>query len=159
MGSGSGKAQTVNTHMKISKARFSLSPFSSEQMAKIGTQLADTIRKRIASGVNVNDTDAKPLKPGRNNKRGYPDYKIAHSLQPIRDWTWSGRTLRSMKVISVNQNRGVIGFTDLRSDRVAHVNNAQEKMFGISPKDAQVLRDAVYSLFRTDRVIDFRKVA
>jgi hypothetical protein len=41
--------------------------------------------------------------PGR---RGYPDYKAARGLNPIRDWTWSGHTLRCLKVLTANETAG-----------------------------------------------------
>ena len=59
--------------------------------------LADSIRGRIQSGQNIYDQAAAPLKPGESGRRGYPDYKAARGLQPIRDWTWSGHTLRCLR--------------------------------------------------------------
>jgi hypothetical protein len=144
---------------KITKARFTLSPFSAEQMMKIGNTLNDSIKKRIQSGVNANDERAKPLKPGRGNYKAYATYKIQRGLQGIRDWTWSGRTLRSMKVLSVSENGGKIGFTDSHSDKVAHVNNRIEKAFGISPNDRKALNQAVSDMFKTSKLIQFKRVA
>jgi hypothetical protein len=74
--------------------------------------LADSIRARIQSGQNIYDQAAAPLKPGLSGRRGYPDYKAARGLQPIRDWTWSGHTLRCLKVLTANENRAAIGFLD-----------------------------------------------
>jgi hypothetical protein len=133
-------------------------------MAGIGKALADSMRSRIASGIDANDQRAKPLKPGRMRKdgtykRGYPESKTARGLQPLRDWTWTGRTLRSLQVLSVNQNRGIIGFVDAMGDQKAHYNNQIDRMFGISPKDAVALNQAVAAVFRTGNVIQFRKVA
>ena len=108
---------------KITRARWVLGPFTSEDMETIGGVLADSIGKRIAAGLNANDEQAKPLKPGRNGRRGYPDYKAARGLQPFRDWFWTGRTMRSLKVKSASENRVVIGFVDPNADRIAHVNN------------------------------------
>jgi len=53
--------------------------------------LADSVRARIQHGQNIYDQAAAPLKPGLPGRRGYPDYKSARGLQPLRDWTWSGR--------------------------------------------------------------------
>ena len=78
---------------KIRRARFVVGPFSPEQMATIGQVTLDHIVERIRRGVNVQDAPAKPLKEGKNG-RGYPYYKSARGLQPIRDWTWRGLTLR-----------------------------------------------------------------
>jgi hypothetical protein len=148
---------------RISRARLVYSPFSSEQMAQLGEIVARSIRERIERGENVEDAQAKPLKPGRtvngHQLRGYPDYKTARGLQPIRDWTWTGRTLRSLKVLSANENRVVIGFADRIADLRAHLNNRREKAFGISPKDRQALNAAVLALLKQVRVVSFRKAA
>src|ERR1700685_3639877 len=118
---------------KITRVRLPDTPFSPEQMAQLGEVLAQSIRARIHRGINANDASAKPLKPGRtvngHRLRGYPDYKIARGLQGIRDWGWTGRTMRSLKVLSANQNGGVIGFSDAVADHRAHINNRIEKMF------------------------------
>lgn len=73
--------QTVVRH-----ARFVYSPYTSDEMLGFGQLLADTIRARIQSGRNIYDQAASPLKPGRDQRRGYPDLKAARGLQPIRDW-------------------------------------------------------------------------
>jgi len=46
--------------------------------------MCDRIRRRIESGVNVDDNPAKALKPG------YEKQKARRGLNPIRDWTWRG---------------------------------------------------------------------
>ncbi len=144
---------------KISRARFVLGPFTSEDMLAIGNVLRDSIAARIGKGLNVNDAPAKELKPGRNGRRGYPDYKKARGLQPIRDWFWTGRTMRSLKVKSASENQAVIGFVDPNADRVAHLNNLREKQFGISPKDRKALKDAVLAVLQQARVVRARRAA
>lgn len=146
-------------HTKITRARWVLGPFTSEDMLEIATGVRDSIAQRIHAGLNANDLPAKPLKPGRNGHRGYPDYKIAHGLQPIRDWFWTGRTMRSLKVKSVNENRAMIGFVDPNADLIAHVNNLREKAFGISPKDRQALNAAVAAALRSHIKVRTTKVA
>ena len=96
---------------------------------------------------------------GRNGKRGYPDYKLARGLQPFRDWFWTGRTIRSLKVKQVSENRCVIGFINPNADAIAHVNNIRERAFGISPKDRQAMVAVVKAILRTSRVIQVRKAA
>jgi hypothetical protein len=128
-------------------------------MLTIGNVVVDSIKDRLHNGLNIRDETAKPLKPGRNGKRGYPDYKASRGLQPFRDWFWTGRTLRSLKVKEVNENRCVIGFIDPNADLIAHVNNLREKAFGISPKDHQAMVAAVRAVLRIARVIQFRKAA
>ncbi len=78
---------------------------------------------------------------------------------PIRDWVWTGRTMRSLKVKSANENQAVVGFVDPTADRVAHVNNLREKQFGVSPKDRQMLNAAVLAVLRQARAIRVRRAA
>jgi hypothetical protein len=144
---------------KITRARFVLGPFTSEDMLEIGNVVVESIKDRLHKGLNINDQQAKPLKPGRNGKRGYPDYKAARGLQPFRDWFWTGRTLRSLKVKQASENRCVIGFIDPNADRIAHVNNLRERAFGVSPKDRQAMVAAIKAVLRKSRVIQVRKAA
>ncbi len=144
---------------RITRARFVLGPFTAENMLEVGGVLRDVMAERINKGMNVGDAQSKPLKPGRNGRRGYPDYKQARGLQPIRDWVWTGRLMRSMKVKTVSENRAVIGFIDPRSDRVAHINNVREKQFGISPKDRKAMNAAVRATLKQQRIIRVRKQA
>jgi hypothetical protein len=144
---------------KITRARFVVGPFSSEQMQTIAQVTMDSISARIRRGMNVQDAAAKPLKPGRNGRRGYPDYKVARGLQGIRDWVWRGKTMRSLKVKAANENRAVIGFIDPEADRIAHINNQRERQFGLSPKDEEVLRRVVHATAMQARVVRTTKVS
>jgi hypothetical protein len=144
---------------RITRARFVLGPFTAEQMHSIGSVVLDSITSRIRKGLNIQDAPAKPLKPGRNGKRGYPDYKTARGLQPIRDWFWRGRTMRSMAVKAASENKVTIGFTDPHADMIAHVNNRREKQFGVSPKDRSVLARVVLATLRQAKSIRVRKAA
>ncbi len=138
---------------RVTRARFVLGPFTAEDMQTIGGVLVESISTRIRKSLNVNDAPAKALKPGRNGRRGHPDYKIARGLMPIRDWVWTGRTMRSLKVKSANENQAVIGFVDPTADRIAHVNNLREKQFGVSPKDRLALNAAVLAVLRKARIV------
>jgi len=129
-------------HTVVRRARFAYSPFTAQEMQGFAQLLADTIRARIQSGQNIYDQPAAPLKPGLPGRRGYPDYKSARGLQPIRDWTWSGHTMRCLKVLTANQNRAVIGFLDeampgrtQTASQIAFWNNLRERMWGFSPND------------------------
>ena len=144
---------------KITRARFVVGPFSSEQMQTIAQVTLDSVAARIHRGETVEDTPAKPLKPGRNGKRGYPDYKLARGLQAIRDWTWRGLTMRSLKVKAANENRAIIGFIDPQADRIAHINNLRERQFGLSPRDREVLQRVVRATAKQARVVRAVKVA
>jgi hypothetical protein len=119
----------------------------------------DSIAARISKGLNANDTPARPLKPGRNGKRGYPDYKAARGLKPIRDWFWTGRTMRSLKVRSANENTATIGFIDPNADRIAHANNLRERQFALSPKDCKTLSSIVLTTLRQRRVVRICRAA
>jgi len=135
------KFQTV-----IRRARFVYSSYSSEEMQGFAQVLADSIFVRIQSGQNIYDQPAAPLKPGRNGRRGYPDYKSARGLQPIRDWTWSGHTLRCLKVLTANENRAAIGFLDealpgraQTASQLAFYNNQRERQWGVSDRDRRAV--------------------
>ena len=130
----------------IRRARFVYSPYTAFEMQGFAQVLADAIRTRIQSGQNIYDQPAAPLKPGKGGRRGYPDYKSARGLKPIRDWTWSGHTLRCLKVLTANENRAAIGFLDeARSGRrqtasqIAFYNNLRERQWGVSPRDRAAL--------------------
>jgi hypothetical protein len=138
---------------KITRARFVLGPFSSEQMTTIGLFMADRIRRRIQSGVNISDNASKAL------TQGYMRAKQRRGLQPVRDWTWRGRTLRSLNVLRANENGVTIGFTDPQADKIAAVNNRREKAFGVSPEDRKALREIVLATLRAKPIVSFRKVA
>jgi hypothetical protein len=126
----------------IRRARFVCSPYTAYEMQGFAQVLADAIRARIQSGQNIYDQPAAPLKPGKPGRRGYPGYKSAHALQPIRDWTWSGHTLRCLKVLTANENRAVIGFLDeampgrrQTASQIVFYNNQREHQWGVSPRD------------------------
>ncbi len=126
----------------IRRARFVYSPFTADEMQGFAQILADTIRARIQSGQNIYDQPAAPLKPGKSGRRGYPDYKSARGLQPIRDWTRTRHTLRCLKVLTANENRAVIGFLDeampgrqQTASQIAFYNNPRERQWGVSPRD------------------------
>ena len=136
-----GRFQTT-----IKTARFIYSPYTATEMQGFAQVLADSIRARIQSGQNIYDQSAAPLKPGLSGRRGYPDYKAARGLRPLRDWTWSGHTLRCLKVLTANENRAVIGFLDealpgrrLTASQIAHINNRREVQWGVSPRDRQAV--------------------
>jgi hypothetical protein len=132
--------QTVIKH-----ARFVYSGYTATEMQGFAQVLADAIRARIQHGQNIYDQAAAPLKPGLSGRRGYPDYKAARGLQPIRDWTWSGHTLRCLKVLTANENRAAIGFLDeslpgwRQTASQFAFNNRREAQWGVSPRDRQAV--------------------
>jgi hypothetical protein len=132
---------------KITHVQFTLSPFTSEQMAQIGSIMVDTITDRIRRAYTVEDQPAKPI-VDRYAKR-----KIRYGRNPIRDWSWSGQTLGSFKVKRASENQVTIGFVNPTADLKAHVNNLREKQFGVSPKDEEALHAAVGASLRTQRIV------
>ena len=130
----------------IKSARFVYSPYTATEMQGFAQVLADSIRARIQNGQNIYDQAAAPLKPGLAGRRGYPDYKSARGLRPMRDWTWSGHTLRCLKVLTANENRAAIGFLDeplpgrrMTASQIAAFNNRREAQWGVSPRDRQAV--------------------
>ncbi len=114
----------------IRKARFVEQGFSAQQMQSIGQQFIDTAeRPRIRAGLTVYDQPAPPL------SIGYAKRKTRRGLQPIRDWSLTGRTLRSMKVLTAGPNQARIGFTDAEANKRAAINNRRARQFGVSPAD------------------------
>ena len=130
----------------IKSARFVYSTYTATEMQGFAQVLADSIRARIQSGQNIYDQAATPLRPGQSGRRGYPDYKSARGLKPVRDWTWSGHTLRCLKVLTANENRAAIGFLDealpgrrQTASQIAAFNNRREAQWGVSPRDRQAV--------------------
>lgn len=117
----------------VRKARFAAPGYRPEQMIAIAQATADDIRVRIMRAQDVNDGIAPGL------KAAYAKRKSQRGGNPIRDWFLTGRTLRSLKVLSAAQNRAVIGFTDAVSNFRAALNNRRWRQFGISPTNRQAL--------------------
>lgn len=154
---------------KITRARFVMSPFSSEQMLAIGQVAANSIKTRILGGQNAADQKAKPLsmkyrkRPDKKGRitygadTGYRAFKLKRGRAPIRDWFLSGDTLDALRVKSASENRVVVGFINEKSDRIAHTNNLREKAFGLSPNDMKAVHAAIAATFKS--MIRFRRVA
>ena len=130
----------------VRRARFVYSPFTGAEMNTFAQLLADTIVARIRSGQTIYD-QAAPLKPGKDGRRGYPDYTVARGLKPIRDWTWTGHTMRCLKVLRANENRAEIGFLDEAmpgrqntASQIAFWNNQRERQWGVSLRDREFIR-------------------
>jgi hypothetical protein len=76
----------------------------------------------------------------------YATRKAKKGLNPVRDWTYTGRTLRSLKTVSAALNRAVIWFTDTETRKRAFFNNRRAVQFGVSPRDQKVLAEEFKSL-------------
>jgi hypothetical protein len=138
---------------RIQEVKISFSPFSAEEMQKIGQIVLDHIVARIQSVQDVNDSRAKPLKEtyaeekrkGRYVALGGPK---KFSGLPFRDWTLRGRTLSSCKVKFASQERATIGPTSQETGMIMTVRNRVDKMWGISPSDGEALQAAVLATLR-----------
>ena len=139
--------------------RYVYRPLSAEQMATIGNLVIADVQARIRKGLNVGDAPAKSLKPGRNGKRGYPDYKVARGLQGIRDLTWRGLTMRSIRVISSKANEVRIGFDNPQAARIAAANQNREAMFWFSPNNKKRIQELVSTAIRAAELVRIGKVA
>jgi hypothetical protein len=148
----------------IRKSRFVVTGYSPQQMIAIAEVLRTSVHDRITSGLDVRDNPAPPLRrnlrsttktikgqklhyrilnSGSVNELGYAHYKEVRGLNPIRDWVLTGRTMRSLKVLSAAVNRAVIGFTDVVSNRRAAINNQRWRQFGVSPNDKRKVLEAL----------------
>ena len=137
---------------KITHARLHLSPFSAEQMAQIGERMVYTITSRIESAVDARDLPAHPL------TEKYAKRKVRYfGGVAIRNWTWRGVTLKSIKVKSANENQVRIGF--IAPQAIAIVNGIARygQMWGTSPKDEQVLHRIVAESLRTQHHVRMEK--
>lgn len=150
---------------KLTRARFAYSPLSNVEMANFAESVRKVMWKRISTGINANDASAKPLKPGKNGKPGYPEWKIRWGGQPIRNWISPRRKplgrqkiVNSLRVKTANENRAIIGFLDPNTDSVAHINNKVERMFGLSPKDRIEMMRILKSVLYTNNLVGSKKV-
>ena len=123
----------------IRKARFKVSGYSGEDMLSIGQLLAEDVKKRILRAENIYDQPAIPLRPQ------YAKYKAANAPPAIRNWFFTGRTLRSLKCVSASVNLAVIRFTDAVTNKRAFINNRKERQFGSSPRNGQYIKGAMQS--------------
>jgi hypothetical protein len=134
---------------KITHVRgLNFSPFSSEEMAAIGEAGLKSILHRIFSAKDVNDAPARPLVDG------YAARKLKHGRFPIRDWNWTGGTLRSIKVKSASEMRVVLGPTDARSADMIYYNNRRCKQWPASPTDLEAIHQAIADTFVAHLMVD-----
>jgi hypothetical protein len=146
----------------VRHARFIYSPYTAYEMQAFAQVLADSIRTRIQNGQNMFDQPAAPLKPSTVARKSQDPCNVG--VVGPRNWTWTGFTLRCLKVLSANENRAVIGFLDelhpyrvkkldyrdkwgrlhaagkqLTASQIAAINNRIEHQWGVSERDRQAL--------------------
>lgn len=129
----------VKYQPRVIKSRFiQTGGFSPAQMNDIASGLLSrSIKPRIISATTVDDTPAPPL------KEAYRKWKENKFPPAIRNWIKTGRTMRSLNVLTISQNKAVIGFVDRLTNFRAFINNRRSRQFGVSPKDQKVLLDSV----------------
>jgi hypothetical protein len=114
----------------LRRARFEVTGYTPEQMARVGESLLrDSIIRRIRLGMDANDQPAPALKPR------YRDRKLKKGLDAIRNWVYSGKTLRSLRVLTAATNQAKLGFTDAQANLRAMFNNRKRRQFAVSPTD------------------------
>lgn len=148
---------------KIRKARFVVGPFTPQVMLAIGGAVNADIGRRLDAGLDVDDRMAPPLKAtvasANNSKgvqivqrvfqdRGYKGRKLRKGLSPIRDWKFTGRTRRSMRVLSAGANTAVLGFSDAEAAKRAAINNRRWRQYGMSPANRRVFEVQILSYAR-----------
>lgn len=136
---------------KIKRARFTVPGYSPDQMVMLGNALRDSIEQRILRAEDVYDGAAQPLS-SKGKRGGYAAWKSKKAPPAERNWRYTGRTLRSMKVLSVATNRAVIGFTDAEANKRAAINNRRWRQFGVSPRNRQAVALALRALNRPVQV-------
>lgn len=142
---------------RVRNLKFTLSPFSAEQMKTIGQVMVDEKKSRIAQGLNSQDSKAKPL------IERYARRKLRFNRAPIRDWNWSGQMMGSFKVKVADQDHVTIGFVNARADDKATINRRREEMLSDSPRDTEtlhaVVRASLQQVSAASRVIVIGKTA
>jgi hypothetical protein len=128
---------------KISRLRLTLSPFTSEQQARIGESMIDAKLARWRQAIDSNDDPAKPLSQTYAKRKSQ---RLGRS--PIRDWYWSGRTQGAFKVKNANEEIVTIGFVDPVADQKITINRRICEMLSDSPSDTEALHAAVSSELR-----------
>jgi hypothetical protein len=137
---------------KITRSTFTLSPFTSEQMAEIGTVMLDTKKERISRGIGSNDQPAKPL------VERYARRKIQRGRAPIRDWFWRGLTMGSLKVKQASENRVTIGPVNTQADQIMTAQRRMSEMWSDSDKDREALGAIVRYQLQHSSVSVIRRV-
>lgn len=117
----------------IKKARFKVTGYSPEQMAKLGTAVNESIIKRILQGRDIYDSQAPAL------SKNYALRKEKKGATGIRNLFFTGRTQRAMNVISAQQNRTILGITDAEAAKRVYINARRSRQYGISPTNRDVL--------------------
>jgi hypothetical protein len=121
---------------------FEYQGITEEELYQFSEALNDSVLARIRRGMDVNDTPAPPL-ASKGKRGGYAGQKARRGLNPIRDLTFTGRTLRAIAPVVAGENQVSIGITNQAAIRVIASNNARSKQYGASPTDRANLIAAI----------------
>jgi len=132
---------------KLRRVELTLSPFSAEQMQTIGEVMLRAKLERISSATDSTDSPAKPL------SAGYAARKKAYNLPQIRDWTYRGVLMRSLKVKSASPDKYVLGPTSDQTDLILTVQRRMWEMWSDSPKDLEAQQAIIRETLRYHPVL------
>lgn len=118
------------------------------QMKRIADAVLISVKQRIGKALDTDDRPAPPLKNAR-----YAKSKERRNIPGVRNWRFSGLLMNSMQVMSAGPNKATIGFVEraynlastkkyATTNLVAYLNNQKWEQFGVSPRDAEVLKNA-----------------
>ena len=147
---------------RFTYSKMSISPIAVEDLGAIGGIVLDSMKARIKAAVDWNDNAARPLKPiyAQEKVKGRRVALTGGQLfrgKPIRDWTLRGRTMQSLKVKSVSQDRVTIGPVSLEAAKIIAGRNPLDHMWAMSPKDMAVLHESTYDTIVQKVRIQFEK--
>lgn len=125
--------------------------FSETQMRALAANAEAQMRARMLRGVNVFDAPAKPL------SERYAKQKQRRGRAPIRDWTFTGETMRNMKVLETSSKAAEVGF-DWRAAvsgskgrpgpfQKALFQQNREPLFGLSLQDERAVGVSAEAMF------------
>lgn len=133
---------------RIRQTRFTLSPFSPEQMMNFGQSILDAKLTRIRKGINSQDAPAKALSRSYaaqkvSGRRVPPNTSQKYKGQGIRDWKLRGWTMASAKVKSASSDKVTIGFVNSFADKIITVQRRMSEQWSDSPSDLAALNKTV----------------
>jgi hypothetical protein len=123
----------------IQKARWHVENFTPARMGEIGQAVTKSVIARIYSGLDNADNSAKPL------SKDYARRKQVKGRRPMRDMTFSGRTLASLHVLKATNGQATIGADNPTQARVLALANWRGNQFGMSPRNMEEFLKAVRS--------------
>ena len=127
----------------IRRVRVARPGLNADSMARLGNALNNSIKARMDRAQDIYDQPAPALTPG------YAKYKAKGKYHgnPVRDLQLTGQTRRSMRLLSAQQNRAYIGFSDPVGKNRMQINNRRSRQYGASPADmAEVMKQLKYEV-------------